>query len=124
MEETTRPVVSLMEQRAARYPVTSRATFSLLESKDKEETLKEIKQLNPLLVILSKELREAREVVAHKEKQFGLLANYKNLLERTIILPRFVVAKKEKKKSEVDTLLERLEALTPSQLEKLESIEL
>ena len=115
-------VVSLMEQRASLYPITSRGTFSLLEAKDKDETLQELKQLHPLLIILSKELREAREVVVQKEKQFGLLAGYKNLLERTIVLPRLVV--REKKKDSLTKLAERLEALTPSQLEKLEGIEL
>ena len=75
-----------------------------------------------MLITLSKELREAREIVTQKEKQFGLLAGYKNLLERTIVLPRLVV--REKKKDEVSELLERIEALTPSQLEKLEKIEL
>ena len=117
-----KPAVSLMEQRAALYPITSRGVFSLLEKKDKDETLQELKQLRPVLVLLSKELREARKVVVQKEKQFGLLAGYKNLLERTIVLPRLVVA--PKKKSKESELLEKLEALTPSQLEKLESIEL
>ena len=118
-----KPVVSLMEQKASLYPITSRGIFSLLEVKDKDETLEELKQLRPILITLSKELREAREIVTQKEKQFGLLAGYKNLLERTVVLPRLVVREK-KKKDEVSELLARLEALTPSQLEKLEKIEL
>lgn len=118
-----KPVVSLMEEKANHYPITSRGTFSLLETKDKDETLEELKQLHPLLITLSKELREAREVVSQKEKQFGLLAGYKNLLERTIVLPRLIVREK-KKEDGVNELLKRLEALTPSQLAKLEKIEL
>ena len=116
-------VTSLMEQKASLYPITSRGIYSLLEAKDKDETLQELKQLHPLLIILSKELREAREVVTQKEKQFGLLAGYKNLLERTIVLPRLVVREK-KKEDGVSELLARLEVLTPSQLAKLEKIEL
>lgn len=117
-------VISLMEQKAALFPITSRGVFSLLETKDKDETLQEIEQLKPILITLSKELREAREVVSQKEKQFTHLAHYKYLLERTIILPRLVVTRKKKEPSEIDNLLTRLEALTPAQLEKLEGIEL
>jgi len=117
-------VISLMEQKARLYPITSRGVFSLLEKIDKDEVLQELEHLNPLLVILSKELREAREIVSQKERQFGLLANYKNLLERTIVLPRLVVREKKKKKDDIDRTLERIEALTPEQLKKLEGIEL
>ena len=115
--------VSLMEQKARQFPITSRGVFSLLEEQDKEETLQELKQLKPVLNILSRELREARSLVSEREKQFGLLANYKNLLERTIVLPRLVVAPK-KKKSKESELLEKLESLSPEQLARLEDIEL
>lgn len=117
-------VISLMEQKASLYPITSREIYSLLETKDKDETLKEIDQLKPILVVLSKELREAREIIAQKEKQFTHLAHYKYLLERTIVLPRLIVTKKKKEPSEKDKLLTRLEALTSEQLERLEGIEL
>ena len=117
--------VSLMEQKARLFPITSRGVFSLLEKQDKETTLGELKSLKPILNLLSRELREARSVVSQKEKQFGLLANYKNLLERTIVLPRLVTPlKREKKEDEVSELLKKLEALTPSQLKKLEEIKL
>ncbi len=118
-----KPEISLMEEKARLFPITSRGVFSLLEKQSKEETLTELGFLKPLLNVLSKELREAREVVSHKEKQFGLLANYKNLLERTIVLPRLVTPKK-KEKDNTTKLLEKLESLTPSQLKKLEEIEL
>ena len=114
--------VSIMEQKARMFPITSRGVFSLLEKKSKEETLGELKSLKPILNTLSKQLREAREVVKEREKQFGLLANYKNLLERTIVLPRLVTA--VRKKSKTTELLEKLEALTPEQLTRLEEIKL
>ena len=117
--------VSVMEQKARLFPITGRGVFSLLEKQDKETTLGELKSLKPILNLLSRELREARSVVSQKEKQFGLLANYKNLLERTIVLPRLVTPlKREKKEDEVSELLKKLEALTPSQLKKLEEIKL
>lgn len=115
--------ISLMEQKARQFPITSRGVFSLLEKKDKEETLQELKFLKPILNNLSQELREARSLVKEKEKQFGLLANYKNLLERTIVLPRLIVGEK-KKKDNTTRLLKKLESLTPEQLEKLENIRL
>ena len=115
--------VSMMEQKARQFPITSRGVFSLLKKKDKEETLKELESLRPILNTLSKQLREVRSVVAEKESQFTHLANYKNLLERTLVLPRLVVASPRKKSRESE-LLEKLEALTPKQLEKLEDIEL
>ena len=116
--------VSIMEQKARQFPLTSRGVFSFLEKKDKEETLEELKSLKPILNNLSQELREARSLVSQKEKQFGLLANYKNLLERTIVLPRLIVGEKKKKKDDTTRLLKKLESLTPEQLEKLEGIEL
>jgi hypothetical protein len=119
---TQTEAISVMEQKARHFPITSRGVFSLLEKKDKEETLKELESLKPILNTLSKQLREARSLVAEKEKQFGLLANYKNLLERTIVLPRLVVRKKKEDKT--SELLDKLEALTPSQLKRLEEIEL
>jgi hypothetical protein len=115
--------VSLMEQKARRFPLTSRGVFSLLEKQDKEETLRELESLKPILNNLSQELREARSLVREKEKQFSLLANYKNLLERTIVLPRLVTNVK-KKQSKESKLLEKLESLTPAQLEKLGEIKL
>lgn len=121
-QEAKGHVISLMEQKARLFPITSRGVFSLLEKKDREETLEELKSLKPILNTLSKQLREAREVVKEREKQFGLLANYKNLLERTIVLPRLVTT--VKKKSKTTELLEKLEALTPEQLARLEEIKL
>ena len=115
--------ISVMEQKARQFPITSRGVFSLLEKKDKEETLQELESLKPILNSLSRELREARSIVSQKEKQFGLLANYKNLLERTIVLPRLVTTTL-KRKSRESELLEKLESLTPEQLEKLEELKL
>ena len=122
MNSQQNEVASLMEQKARNFPLLSRATALRLETKDKDETLKELAQLHQLLRVLSEELRASREVVSGKEKQFSLLANYKNLLERTLVLPRLVT--RVKKKSRESELLERLEALTPEQLAKLEDIEL
>lgn len=117
--------VSLMEEKARRFPLTSREALSLLEKQDRETTLEELKSLKPILNLLSRELREARSIVSQKEKQFSLLANYKNLLERTIVLPRLVTSlKREKKENKASELLKKLEALTPSQLKKLEEIRL
>lgn len=120
MEQTK--VVSLMEQRAKEFPLFSRTASLKLSTKDEEETLGELRHLRSILKTLSEELREARGVVTQKERQFGLLANYKNLLERTIVLPRLVTV--ERKKSKESELLEKLEALTPEQLRRLEDIEL
>ena len=119
-----KPEVSLMEEKASQFPITSRGVFSLLEKQDKEVTLAELESLKPILNILSRELREARKVVSQKENQFSQLANYKNLLERTIVLPRLVTTITREKKDDSTKLLEKLEALTPAQLEKLEEIEL
>lgn len=115
--------VSAMEQRAKEFPLFSNKTYLKIATKDKEETLGELAQLSQLLKTLSRELGEAREAVRGKEKQFGLLANYKNLLERTLVLPRLVTTPTRRKSKETE-LLEKLEALTPSQLEKLEELEL
>ena len=123
MDNQQSEVVSLMEKRAREYPLLSRTAALRLETKDKEETLEELKSLHQLLQVLSQELREARAVVAQKEKQFTLLANYKNLLERTIVLPRLVTST-PKKKDKTTRLLEQLEAMTPAQLERLENIKL
>ncbi len=44
-----------------------------------------------------------------KEQQFGLLAGYKNLLERTIVLPRLVTRATGTAKSKENRLLEKLD---------------
>ena len=125
----SKTAISIMEQKARHFPITSRGTFSLLEKKDREETLDELKQLREILVNLSKNLKVARDIVKEKEKQFTHLANYKNLLERVIILPRLISppssgGKRKKKEDNWDKLAKRLEALSPAQLKVLEEMEL
>ena len=122
MNQQQSKVVSLMEQKARNFPLLHTPSPLHLATKSKEETLEELKHLHSILGSLSKQLREARSIVSQREKQFGLLANYKNFLERTLVLPHLVTV--VRKKSRESELLEKLESLTPEQLTRLEDIEL
>ncbi len=116
---------SLMEERASRFMKEENRERALaILPKSQEETLAEIKVLNRQLSTLSSHLREVREVIKKQERRFLTLSNYKYVLERTLISPTLVTLATSKKKRKREKLLEKLEALSPSQLKKLEDIKL
>lgn len=112
---------SLMEKKAKEFPALySPEEPTLLE--DALTTRIHIRELSRQLTVLSKHLQETREALRVQERQFLQLADYKYKLEKTLISPRLVTT--VKKKDKTSELLEKLEALTPEQLEKLEDIRL
>lgn len=114
---------SLMEERAKLFQKkakTSKVTLPVTPL----EVEKELSNLSITLKSLSSQLREARDIVLEKERQFLLLANYKYSLEKTQITPTLVTFRTSREKDKYDLLLEELEGLTEEQKLKLKEIEL
>jgi hypothetical protein len=117
--------ISIMEERARRFPLLQRhLNFSMLPPTE-EKVREEIVYLNKLLRDLSSELRQVKEELKEKEKQFSLLANYKYLLEEKIVGVTKIKKEgkpKTKKESRGEALVRQMEALTPQQREFLKTL--
>jgi hypothetical protein len=117
---------SLMEEKARRFAGEEKREEALaILPESQEEILAEINTASRQLVILSRHLKEVREVLEAQEKQFNLLANYKYILQRKLIAPTIITKSPATLKREKRTLLfEKMITLSPKQLENLKEIEL
>jgi hypothetical protein len=124
MDITNAP--SLMEEKARKFAGEEKREEALaILPESQEEILAEINTASRQLVILSKGLKETRELLESKEKQFDLLANYKYILQRKLIIPIIITKspatlEREKKAR----LFEKMTTLSPEQLDKLKEIKL
>lgn len=117
--------VSLMEEKARTFWTFSEENGrDLVVPQTPEEVAVEISCLRRELKRLSVELKAQRRALRKKEAYFVTLENYKYTLQRRITPVKKVSLKKEKPLSREDKLLQKIEALSPEQLRKLEVIDL
>ena len=117
---------SLMEEKARQFAAKERQEALSVLPKSQEEILTEVSTISRELTLLSRGLKEVREVLESKEKQFFLLANYKytlekKLIEPTIITPKSIATLEKEKRAR---LFEKMMSLSPEQLDKLKEIKL
>lgn len=117
---------SLMEEKARQFDKEEereKALAALPETQ--EEILKEVSEISRQLVVLSRGLKETREVLEAQEKQFFLLTSYKWTLQRKLITPTIITKSLTTlKREERARLFEKMMTLSPRQLDNLEEIKL
>ena len=121
-------LLSSMEERAALYPTLPGENHRIpVIAPSGEEIAIEISCLRREIKRLSQELRRERSALRKKEAYFVTLTNYKHSLQRKITPIKKVTLKdkdKDKEKTPEDVLLEKLEKMTPEELEAMGQIEL
>ena len=111
---------SIMEKKAKRFSYFSEFLRALPAPETPAEIRNEVNYLNKRLKTLSGKMRVTRETLSGLEKESTFYSNYKYALEKmitpiTLITSPSTGTRKEKRNS----LLERLEALSPERQEKL-----
>jgi len=117
---------SLMEEKARRFAKEEERQKALaVLPETQEEVLAEINTTSRELIILSRGLKEIRELLETREKQFNLLANYKYILQRKLIAPIIITKSPATlEREERARLFEKMMTLSPEQLDNLKEIKL
>lgn len=117
---------SLMEEKARQFDKEEEREKALaVLPENQEEILKEVSEASRQLVVLSRHLKELREVLEAQEKQFNLLANYKYTLQKKLITPTIITKSLTTlKREERARLFEKMMTLSSRQLDNLKEIKL
>jgi len=109
---------SIMEERAKRFDYFSQFIRALPAPGTSDEIKNEINYLSKRMSAISSKIRSTTETLIALQKEFTFYANYKHALERTIT-PLTLITSPSRRKEKKESLLEKLEALSPERQVKL-----